>query len=190
MAEATSDSVTQWLERWREGDPVALDRLLPLVYADLRRIARNVLGSTPGHPTLQTTALVHEVLLRMLGRTPAEFQDTGHLLNASARMMRQVLVDRARKASTEKRGGEWRRGDFDEALELQIPDGTDLLALDRALEELEAMDERMAKVVELRYFVGLEVPEVAATLGVAERTAQRDWIAAHEWLRRRLGQGG
>ncbi len=189
MGSTSTDSVTLWLERWREGDAVALDRLLPLVYADLRRIARSVLGATPGHATLQTTALVHEVLLRLLGRMPADFQDTSHLLNASARMMRQVLVDRARKASAGKRGGDWRREDFEEALELPIPDGTDLLALDRALAELEAMDERMARVVELRYFIGLEVPEVAMTLGVAERTAQRDWIAAREWLRKCLADG-
>lgn len=186
MGNATGDSVTLWLERWRDGDPVALDRLLPLVYADLRRVAASVLRTTPGHVTLQTTALVHEMLLRLLGRAPAEFQSGGHLLNAAARMMRQVLVDRARMATAGKRGGEWRRTDFAEAVELQIPDGADLIALDRALAELEAMDERMAKVVELRYFIGLEVPEVAAALGVAERTAQRDWIAAHEWLRQRL----
>jgi len=100
--------------------------------------------------------------------------------------MRQVLVDRARKASTEKRGGRWLRDDFTEALDLPIPDGTDLAALDRALDELESAHERMARVVELRYFVGLEVGEVAAALGIAERTARRDWIAAREWLRERL----
>lgn len=186
MGNVTGDSVTAWLERWQDGDPVALDRLLPLIYADLRRIAASVLRTTPGHATLQTTALVHEMLLRLLGRKPADFQSDGHLLNAAARMMRQVLVDRARKAGRTKRGGEWRRADFAAALELQIPDGTDLIELDRALAELEAMDERMAKVVELRYFIGLDVPEVAATLDVAERTAQRDWIAAHKWLRQRL----
>lgn len=188
LENADSDSVTRWLERWREGEPAALDRLLPIVYADLRRLARTVLGSTPGHETLQTTALVHEVMLRLLGRAPSDFENTSHLLNASARMMRQVLVDRARKASTEKRGGPWQRVAFAEALELATPDEADLIVLDQALKELEAMDERMAKVVELRYFVGLDVPEVAAILGVAERTAQRDWISAREWLRTRLEQ--
>lgn len=186
MAEPGNDSITRLLQRWSEGDPRALDRLLPLVYADLRRIAAGLLRSTPGHATLQTTALVHEVLLRLLGRTPAAFESGAHLLNASARMMRQVLVDRARKAATEKRGGGWQRDEFTEALELPIPDGTDLAALDRALNELEAAHERMARVVELRYFVGLEVTEVAATLGVTERTARRDWVAAREWLRQRL----
>jgi RNA polymerase sigma factor (TIGR02999 family) len=186
MAEPGNDSITRLLQRWSEGDPLALDRLLPLVYADLRRIAAGLLRSTPGHATLQTTALVHEVLLRLLGRTPAAFESGAHLLNASARMMRQVLVDRARKAATEKRGGGWQRDEFTEALELPIPDGTDLATLDQALNELESAHERMAKVVELRYFVGLEVAEVAAALGVTERTARRDWVAAREWLRGRL----
>lgn len=182
------DSVTQWLERWRDGDPAAFERLLPLVYADLRRIARDLLRSTPGHTTLQPTALVHDVMLRLLGRAPSAFESTAHLLNASARMMRQVLVDRARQASAVKRGRGWQRDEFAEALDLHIPYGTDLIEVDQALAELEVLDPRMAKVVELRFFIGLEVPEVAATLGVAERTAQRDWIAAREWLRVRLNE--
>ncbi|HEY0178315.1 MAG TPA: ECF-type sigma factor [Dokdonella sp.] len=178
--------VTRLLERWRDGDAAALDRLLPLVYADLRRIAANMLHAMPGHATLQTTALVHDVVLRLLGRAPAAFESTAHLLNASARMMRQVLVDRARRAAAGRRGGGWLRDEFTEALELPIPDGTDLMALDRALADLESAHERMAKVVELRYFVGLDVAEVAAALGVNERTARRDWIAAREWLKDRL----
>jgi len=180
--------VTELLHRWRRGDAQALERLLPLVYADLRRMAAAVLRATPGHATLQTTALVHDVLLRLLDRAPADFENTAHLLNASARMMRQVLVDRARKAAADKRGGGWLRDDFAEALELPIPDGTDLAALDRALNELESVHERMAKVVELRYFVGLEVADIAGALGITERTARRDWIAAREWLRDRLEQ--
>ena len=180
------DSLPRLLQRWNEGDTTALDRLLPLVYGDLRRVAAQILRGTPGHATLQTTALVNEVLLRLLGRAPSAFADAQHLLNASARMMRQVLVDRARAAGTTKRGGLWLRDDFTEALELPIPDGTDLAALDNALNELESADERMAKVVELRYFVGLDMNEVAAALGVTERTVRRDWVAAREWLRTRL----
>ena len=190
MGISNSDSVTRWLDRWREGDPVALERLLPLVYADLRRIAASLLRITPGHATLQTTALVNEMVLRLLGSESASFQSSAHLLNASARMMRQVLLDRARRLSADKRGGQGRREEFLETMDLPIPDGTDLIALDQALAALEKVDARMAKVVELRYFVGLDVPEVAATLGVTERTAQRDWSAAHAWLRRRLGDDG
>ncbi|MEO7065167.1 MAG: ECF-type sigma factor, partial [Dokdonella sp.] len=95
MAETASDSVTQWLQRWSEGDSAALDRLLPLVYSDLRRMASRELRGSSGHATLQTTALVHDVVLRLLGRPPSAFESTAHLLNASARMMRQVLIDRA-----------------------------------------------------------------------------------------------
>lgn len=187
-ADGNDGSITRLLHQWGDGDPQALDRLLPLVYADLRRMAGSLLHATPGHATLQTTALVHDVLLRLLGRAPAEFENSAHLLNASARMMRQTLVDRARKAQSEKRGGRWMRDDFTEALELPIPDGTDLAELDRALNDLESVDERMARGVELRYFVGLDVSEVAATLGITERTARRDWVAAREWLRDRLEQ--
>lgn len=186
MAEPMSDTITRLLQRWSEGDAAALDRLLPLVYADLRTIAASMLRTTPGHPTLQTTALVHEVLLRLLDREPAQFDSGAHLLNASARIMRHVLVDRARKATAEKRGGRWLRDEFTETLDLPIPDGTDMHALDQALNELESVHKRMAKVVELRYFVGLNVEEVAGTLGITERTAQRDWVAAHQWLRGRI----
>jgi RNA polymerase sigma factor (TIGR02999 family) len=186
-ANSNEGSITQLLHQWGDGDPRALERLLPLVYADLRRMAANILHATPGHATLQTTALVHDVLLRLLGRAPTDFENTSHMLNASARMMRQVLIDRARKANSEKRGGRWLRDEFSEAMELPIPDGTDLAALDRALDDLESVHERMAKVVELRYFVGLEVAEIAATLGITDRTARRDWVAAREWLKDRLG---
>ncbi|HSX59206.1 MAG TPA: ECF-type sigma factor [Tahibacter sp.] len=187
-ADSVTESVTEWLQRWRHGDAEALERLLPLVYVDLRRIARGMLRVTPGHPTLQTTALVHDVLLRLLDRAPSDFDDTAHLLNASARMMRQVLVDRARRSASAKRGGGWLRDELEVALELPIPDRTDLTMLDQALDELESVHERMARVVELRYFVGLKVEEIASILGINERTVQRDWVAAREWLRDRLDQ--
>lgn len=183
---ASDDTIEGLLRRWREGDALALDRLLPLIYADLRRLAASVLRGTPGHATLQTTALVHEALLRVLGVRAADFESPAHLLNVAARMMRQILVDRARAANSQKRGGGWHRDDFAQMLELPIPDGTDLDALNEALTELESAHERMAQVVELRYFVGLTVAEVAQTLGVTERTAHRDWAAAREWLRERL----
>lgn len=177
---------SEMLQRWSEGESGALDRLLPLVYADLRRMAANLLRAHSGHSTLQTTALVHDVLLRLLNRPSADFESTAHLFNASARMMRQILVDRSRATHAEKRGGGWQRDDFTAALELPIPEGTDIDALNAALTDLEAFDERMAKVVELRYFVGLTTIEIAGLLGVAERTAHRDWVAARAWLRDRL----
>lgn len=186
MSETPAPDVDELLQRWSEGDVTALDRLLPLVYADLRRIASRVLGAMPGHATLQTTALVHEVLLRLLGAAPLAFESTAHLLNTAARMMRQILVSRARKAAADKRGGQWRRDEFADALDLPIPDGTDLIVLDQALTELHEAHERMAQVVQLRYFVGLEFGEIATALGTSERTAQRDWLTAHTWLRQHM----
>ncbi|MEO8010305.1 MAG: ECF-type sigma factor [Dokdonella sp.] len=185
MAE-TDNSVAALLDRWRRGDKNALERLLPLVYADLRRMAARLLSTNEGHATLQTTALVHDVLLRLLDRPAADFESTVHLLNAAARMMRNTLVDRARANMAAKRGGGWIRDDLSVALELPIPDGTDLDELDRALDELESFDERMARVVELRFFVGLGMHELAAMLGVTERTAHRDWAGARAWLKDRL----
>ena len=178
--------VTALLQRWSEGDADALDRLLPHVYADLRRLAASLLRTHPGHATLQTTALVNDVLLRLLGKPPTAFNDTAHLLNAAARMMRQARGDRARRAASDKHGGGWNRADFDAALDVPIADGVDVQSLDRALDELAEVDERMAKGVELRWFVGLEVAEIAAVLGITERTAYRDWCTAREWLRTRL----
>lgn len=186
MANDNADSLAHLLRRWHARDADALDQLLPLVYADLRRIAAGLLRSNSGHTTLQTTALVHEVFLRLLGRPPASFRDGAHLLNAAAKMMRQILVDRARAAASVKRGGAWLRDDFTEVLELALPDNADLEALDAALNELEAIDRRMAQVVELRFLIGLGVAETAAVLGITERTAHRDWIAARAWLKTQL----
>lgn len=182
----SEDSVTLLLRRWHGGDRAALDRLLPQVYADLRRIAARQLRQHQGHHTLQTTALVNDVLLRMLHGGPADFASTAHLLNAAARMMRQQLVDRARAAASEKRGGGWRRDEFAQAMSLPIPEDSDILDLDAALTELERYDARMAQVVELRYFIGLGVAEIAHALDTSERTVQRDWLLAQAWLRDRL----
>lgn len=181
------EQVTALLARWRAGDRSVLDALLPLVYADLRRIASSQLRRHEGHATLQTTALVHDVLIRLLDRPAADFETTTHLLNTAARIMRQLLVNRARDAATQKRGGGWLRDALVESLELPIPDQTDLVELDQALNELEAFDARMAKVLELRLFVGLGMAEIAASLDIVERTAQRDWVSALAWLKTRLG---
>jgi RNA polymerase sigma factor (TIGR02999 family) len=179
--------VTALLASWRAGDRSVLDALLPLVYADLRRIASSQLRRHQGHATLQTTALVHDVLIRLLDRPSADFESSAHLLSAAARIMRQLLVNRARDAATQKRGGGWLRDSLIDSLELPIPDQTDLVELDLALNELEAFDARMANVLELRLFVGLGMAEIAASLGVVERTVQRDLVSALTWLKSRLG---
>lgn len=182
------DDLTQLVQRWSAGDRDALDRLLPMVYAELRRLARIQLGKQHGHDTLQATALVNDVLLKLIDRdVPQSLQSRAHLYNAAARMMRQMLVDRARSAGAERHGGGWLRDDFSRALELPIPERTRLPELDAALTELATLEPRMAQVVELRYFVGLSVAEVASTLELEERTVYRDWAAARAWLKDRLG---
>lgn len=184
---ASAPEVTELVQRWSAGDAGALDALLPMVYADLRMLARRELHGHRGHDTLQPTALVNDVLLKLIDRErPQPLESRAHLFHTAARMMRQMLVDRARSAASEKHGGGWLREDFEQAMDLPIPAATRLPDLDDALNELAAIDARMAKVVELRYFVGLSVAEVAALLELEERTIYRDWAAARAWLRDRL----
>ena len=183
----TPDDITHLVQRWSTGDRSALDRLLPEVYAELRRLARIQLGRRQGHDTLQATALVNDVLLKLIDRdAPQAMESRAHLYNTAARMMRQMLVDRARSAAADKHGGGWLRDEFTRALELPIPETTRLPELDAALTELAALEPRMAQVVELRYFIGLSVAEVAAMLELEERTVYRDWAAARAWLKDRL----
>lgn len=182
-----ADDITGWLARWGEGDLAALDRLLPQVYDELRRLAAHELRGHRNHDTLQPTALVHDVFVRLLGARAVDIRDRRHLFTTAAKLMRQVLVDRARAQQRDKRGGgQWQRVAFVEAMALPIEPETDLPALDGALTELAALDPRMAQVVELRCFTGLEVAEVACLLGVDERTVYRDWAMARAWLKDRL----
>lgn len=179
--------VTQLLRQWQQGDVEALDALLPLVYDELRRIAAHELRSHRGHDTLQPTALINDVFVRLLGAGQLDIGNRRHLYTTAAKLMRQILIDRARAQLRDKRGGgQWQRADFIEAMALPIEQNTDLPALDQALSALGALDARMAEIVELRYFVGLEVGEVAALLGVDERTVYRDWAMARAWLRQQL----
>ncbi len=186
MAEP-SPEIESWLAAWSGGDERALDRLLPLVYDELRRLAASQLRRHSGHATLQPTALVHEVLLRLIGKgeTPS-FANTRHWFATAARLMRQVLIDRARAARRDKRGGGAVRVALVDEVGLPIEVDTDLIDLDRALVALAAEDARVAAIVELRCFVGLEVAEVAALLDLDERTVYRDWAFARAWLQRRM----
>lgn len=183
----SDDDVTHWLRRWHEGDAVALEHLLPQVYDELRRMAARELRGHRNHDTLQPTALVNEVFARLLGAGSVDLVSRKHLFTTASKLMRQTLVDRARAQSREKRGGgELQRVELLETLALPIEPRTDLLALDSALGALAELDPRMAQVVELRYFTGLEVSEVATLLDVDERTVYRDWAMARAWLRQRL----
>ncbi|MCU0755306.1 MAG: ECF-type sigma factor [Xanthomonadales bacterium] len=185
--DAPPDAVNEHLRHWRAGEPAALDRLLPLVYDELRRMAASQLRRHAGHATLQPTALVHEVLLRLLGAGAVDFENATHWYATAARLMRQILVDRARAQQRDKRGGGAQRVPLVEAVGLPIDHDTDLLDLDLALDALAARDPRVAQVAELRCFVGLEVAEIATLLDIDERTVYRDWALARAWLRQRAG---
>lgn len=185
MSEAPRD-VTCLLLEWRNGDAGALDRLIPLVYAELRRMAhRYMRDERPDHP-LQTTALVHEAYLRLIDVNRMDWQSRNQFYAVSARMMRRILVEQARRRNAEKRGGDPSRVAFDEALVPAPAKGTDVLALEEALVRLEALDERKARVVEMRCFGGLSVREAADVLQVSEETVFRDWRMAKLWLSREL----
>lgn len=186
MDSESGGHITQWLARWRDGDPAALDQILPQVYDELRRLAAHELRGHKHHDTMQPTALVHDVFVRLLGARSVDISNRKHLFTTAAKLMRQVLVDRARAWQRDKRGGDWQRVDFIEAMALPIEADTDLQELDAALTALAQLDPRVAQVVELRCFTGLEVVEVAHLLDVDERTVYRDWAMARAWLRERL----
>jgi RNA polymerase sigma-70 factor, ECF subfamily len=180
-----ADDVTTLLRAWRLGDRGAVDRLAPLVYDELRRRARrHARGERPNH-TLQPTALVHEVYLRLVRLDRIEWQDRFHFFAIAAREMRRILVDSARARRYLKRGGGAVPVTFDDALAVSER-GVDLLALDDALSLLARQDARKARVVELRFFAGLTGQEIAATLDVSTDTVTRDWQMAKLWLRREL----
>jgi RNA polymerase sigma factor (TIGR02999 family) len=178
-----SDDVTGILSAVRAGDRSAVDRLFPLVYDELRRLAGGQLRRHAPSPTLQATGLVHEAYLKMVGGAGVPAADRAHFLAIAARAMRQVLIDRARGRARQKRGGGWQQttlSDGHRVLDLAMDD---VLALDRALAELEP---RQREVVEYRFFAGMEEAEIAGVLGVSERTVRRDWVKARAWLFRSL----
>ena len=164
--------VTQLVQRWSAGDTAALDALLPQVYADLRAIARRELHDHRGHQTLQPTVLVNDVLLKLIAREErGALHDRGHFFALAARMMRQLLIDRARRRQTDKHGAQWlREDDFGRALEVPAPEAEALPELDEALKDLARIHPRLAEVVELRYFLGLTVEQVAEIRKVDPRS--------------------
>ncbi len=183
------EGVTQLLIAYRDGDREAFDRLVPMVYEDLRRIARRQLRRGAPGQTLNTTGLVHEAYFKLVDPAKVDWQGRGHFLAVSARAMRQVIIGYARKRSAGKRGGGERPVTLDEA-QIAVDDQADrLLALDRALERLGGHDPRLARVVECRFFAGLSEEETAQALGVSLRTAQRDWMRARAWLKEELRGG-
>jgi len=178
--------VTDLLHAHSGGQPDALERLVPLVYDDLRRVARRQLRRLRIGDTLDTTGLVHEAYLRLVDQTRATWQDRGHFLAVSAVAMRQILIDHARERSRLKRGGDQVRAPLDDAMATVTADAERLLDIDRALERLADTAPRLARVVECRFFGGLTDEETAEALGLSLRTAQREWLKARAWLRQAL----
>lgn len=188
---ATSGDVTGLLQAWSGGDERAFDRLVPLVYGELHRMAYRYLARERSDVSMQATGLVNEICLRLLGWDPVRWQNRGHFFGVSAQMMRRVLVDIARRRDAGRRGG--RRTVHVPIEDVDIPDAsadTDLVALDRALEALAAQDARKAQVVELKFFGGLSMEEIAQALDVSLRTVHNDWAFARAWLYRSLAAGG
>jgi len=178
--------VTELLRAWSGGDQAALDALVPAVEAELRRLARIYMSRERREHTLQPTALVNEVFLKLVDAADIRWQDRAHFFGISARLMRRVLVDHARSRGYQKRGGGVHRVTLD-GQDIAAPDNqVDLLALDRALEGLAAVDARKCQVVEMRFFAGLSVEETAAALKVSTDTVKRDWRIAKLWLLRFL----
>ena len=181
------ESITQLLAKWSTGDQSALDQLMPLVYDELRRLARGYLRRERAEHTLQPTALVNEAYLKLVDQKNARWQNRAQFYGIAAQLMRRILVDHARVKHAEKRGGAaQQRLSITSAEILATKPDLDLLALNEALEELTAMDPQQGRIVELKFFGGLSIEETAEVLGISHATVERDWKMARAWLRRKL----
>jgi len=186
--DSASIDVTEILQDWN-GSNDAPARLMPFVYDELRRLAASYLRRERSDHTLQPTALVHEAYMRLVDQSRVQWQNRAHFYSIAAQMMRRILIDHARAHASDKRGGHERRLSLDEAAILPQERAADLIALDDALKQLAATDERKSRVVELRFFGGLSVKETAEVLGVHPATVERDWTVAKAWLYRELSAG-
>lgn len=184
MGVAMDAAVTDLLERWGE-DAGARDQAVATLYRELRGLASREFARSDSH-TLQTTALLNEAMLKLIGPATGGFENRGHFFAAAAKAMRQVLVDRARHHSADKRGGGQRALPLEHALEVALPPADELLALDAALRKLEALDPAAVQIVELRYFAGLTLDETAAAVRLHPSTVSAEWMHARAWLRREL----
>jgi RNA polymerase sigma-70 factor, ECF subfamily len=185
MAKSSPEHLTQLLLAWGNGDQRALDELTPLVYDELHRLAGAYLRRERRGHTLQTSALVNEAYLRLIGQQ-VSWQNRAHFFGIAAQLMRRILVDYARGQRADKRGGDAPHLALDEALDEAAAQSTDLIALDDALTRLAAFDPRQSRIVELRYFGGLTIEETAAALGIGHSTVEREWNLARAWLRREM----
>jgi RNA polymerase sigma-70 factor, ECF subfamily len=186
MTTPSSQEITQLLLAWSDGDQAALEKLTPLVYAELRRLAKGYMfGERPGH-TLQTTALINEAYMRLIDWKNVRWQGRAHFFGVAAQVMRRILVDFARARHYAKRGGAAQQVSLDEAVTIHEDRSAELIALDEALKSLAEIDPRKSQVVELRFFGGLNAKETAEALNVSQRTVEREWNSARAWLYREL----
>ena len=183
----TQGEVTQLLRKWSGGDEKALDQLVPVVYKELRRLAHYHLAHEADGHMLQSTALVHEVYLRLCAQDEPQWENRAHFFAVAARMMRRILVDQARRRLAGKRGGKAPRVNLDEVPDLSSSRAGELIALDEGMTELAKIDSRKVQVIELRFFGGLSVEEIAEVLKISPPTVRRDWKLARAWLLAGLG---
>jgi RNA polymerase sigma-70 factor, ECF subfamily len=186
MSEAPASAITRLLKAWGGGDQDALERLTPLIYQELHRLARHYMKRESDRAVLQTSALINEAYMRLVDVREVDWQDRAHFLGVAARLMRRILVDFARSRGAVKRGGDLHQVPLDTAAELTGDWTPDLVDLDEALRSLASLDPRQSEVVELRFFGGLSIEETAATLKVSPGTVRRDWRIARAWLYRQL----
>jgi len=189
LPDASPDQVTHLLVRWRAGDRAALDSLMPLVYEELRSLAGHYLRRERPNHTLQSTALVHEAYVRLIGQEAPEWQSRAHFFGVAARLMRQILVDHARSGRAAKRGGHSLKLALDESLAGKEQQDLDILALNRALESLAELHPQQSQIVELRFFSGLSIEDAAEVLGLSPATVKRNWTTARAWLFREMNRG-
>jgi RNA polymerase sigma factor (TIGR02999 family) len=187
VAEAPSHSVSELLIKWRAGDQESLQVLIPMVYGELRRIAQHHLRQERPDHTLQSTALVHEAYLRLMKQGPAEIENRAHFLGVASRLMRQILVDHARGRAAAKRDGGFKL-ELNDEIARQKGRSLDLVALDDALNELARLDAQQARIVELKFFGGLTIEDIALVIGVSRTTIKREWTTARAWLRREMAK--
>ena len=181
---AASEGITQLLINWRSGDKAALDQLMPIVYEELRRLARGFMGKERNNHTLQTSALINEAYLKLVDQDETNWQNRAHFFAVAAQIMRHILVDHARSYGYEKRGAGAQRVSLDDAKVFSEERAGELVALDEALTDLAAVDPRKSRLVELRFFGGLNIDETAEVMDLSPTTVQREWRAAKAWLQR------
>jgi RNA polymerase sigma factor (TIGR02999 family) len=188
MKPASPNQVTELLARWSQGEEAAREKLVPLVYDELRRVARRCLAGQPQDQTLQSTALVHEAYLRLVGRSEVHWQNRVHFFAVAARLMRGILVDHARMRHAAKRGGSNLTLTLDDALAPPKQRALDLVALDDALNALATLDPKQGQLVELRFFAGLSIEDTSHVMGLSPATVKREWATARAWLYREMNR--